>query len=336
MADGTQLNAGVTQDASQQTGQQDNTGTGAPTTGGGTTTTPPTGQTGGGSGQTGTGGGVGGVAPTPPQTSTETQLEITPQPADMKVGDTQTLTINTDADSVSVTLDNDNATYDDASKTLEAVKEGNTHIKATATAQGKTEKIVEWDLAIAPKDSAGTPTPPATDPSVPQEILPSQPTLKDVDLEVGDRYITEKHNIVDVLYPIGEVIIVSGARAQAFMCELTTIENLGGETKTRKIFTKWGMGIENVAGQRYYVGNGMRITEADSNVCEVLDKFIVYSDTAIVGAQNPTGAKTYMARSAIQSIVFNEKLFTMEINKEFKIALFTEAKLAQVKKFILG
>lgn len=252
--------------------------------------------------------------------SNDTQLEITPQPTKMMVGDTQKLTINTDADSFTFDIDNSNATYNSTTSILTADTEGQSHIIVKATAQGKNETRVEWDLLIEAK--AVAPQPP---------VPPVNPLPLPIKLAVGEQFIDNYFRVVKVEADLGVRAFVDGKYRNVFEC-IVVDKDL---SKRIYNFTEDGKCVQKQYTYSDYSFNSLiEIIEWDNKYFNVYDSYISVLKRAIVNEQNPNDDYIYFFRDNIQMMEIDKVNNIITLNKDTQVILQNEIKIKQIEYFL--
>lgn len=269
----------------------------------------------------------------------ETLLEVSPQIQELELGNSVEIEITTDADDYLIATDNQNISFNETTKNVDtntnltlfkteitANIEGDTHITISATAQNKTEKIIEWDLKITPEQQVIQPTEPIQPtPNIPNFTYP----LK---VELGKQYITKNHNIVIIKSLIQDTLLKSGERRDVFI-GIVYDEFL---YKNTSFFLEDGTEVyKEYENSPYQISKAQDdIIEYDNKYIQVFDNFIAYIDYAVESKVDATGKTTNLSRNTIKTIEINEDSFSLLINGELQLNLLNEAKLNQVCKFL--
>ena len=269
----------------------------------------------------------------------ETLLEVIPQIQELELGNSVEIEITTDADDYSIATDNQNISFNETTKNVDtntnltlfkteitANIEGDTHITISATAQNKTEKVIEWDLSVTSEQQVIQPT----DPIQPTPNTPS--FTYPLKVELGKQYITKNHNIAVIKGVIRNTFLQSGERRDVFI-GIVYDEFLH---KNTSFFLEDGTDVckeyENFPYQISKEQND--IIEYDNKYIQVFDNFIAYIDNAVESKVDTIGKITNLSRNAIREIEINEDSFSLLINGELQLNLLNEAKLNQVCKFL--
>lgn len=253
-----------------------------------------------------------------PQVDT-TRLEVTPQPASMEQEQEQVLTIDTDADTYLVEIDNDNVTFNALTDTLKAEKEGNSHIKVTATAGGKQKAEVEWDMEVTAKGV------------VPPPVKPIPPLQEPIDLETQEQFINYAYEVVVKENYIGEVRMANGKFEKIWQCKEID-ESLDEVTA---FYTSKGKSVDKYSdfSDWHYMAND-GLLEVDNRSVEVFKNYISILQTAIVDFVDGKDIYIYKNKSMIETLEFNPTDNILTINETIKVALHTETKAKQIMLFL--
>lgn len=298
----------------------------------------------------------------------ETLLEVTPQPSEIEIDNSVDIDITTDADDYEIESDNQYVSFNEESRDtnsfpdtliakvkVTAVTEGNTHITIKATAQGKNEKIVEWDLEVQPKqDTQPTDPTPPTDKPNDEPILPTFKLPLELD---NKRYIDSNGDIVIFSSDyLPKQRLVSGEIQDIVGGLVFTQAPYSYESSKNKKYFLVETGEEVVRAESYVespfkkVDN--KIIDIDNQFINVYKKHITYLDYAIVAEEatkNETdaqdtkdvlsnkkiGKETILRDFYMKSIELNAKELMIIIDETLKLSLKSEAKFNQVKNFLL-
>lgn len=276
-----------------------------------------------------------------------TNLLITPQLDKLELNTTSTINVKSNADDFSVYADNQNVSFNKSIATpiandpdytneweleITANSIGNTHIVASATAPNDTETIVEWDLEVEDTTQTAPATPPATNPTTPND--PTNPLLPDyaqpIELQLHKTYINTDYKIVIPTNYLGNVRFANGEFIEVFEC--VVIEN--DNSHSIKHYTKNGIGAGKHFSHSAWITTFDKILELDNHSVEVYRNNVAFVDYAIADNTNtiPSGIVTYLPKNAISFILDNDN-YTITIDN-IKLNLYTETKLKQVKLYL--
>lgn len=266
----------------------------------------------------------------------ETLLEVTPQIQELELGNSIEIEIITDADDYSMVADNQNISFNGTTKFVDnntnlthskteitADIEGDTHITISATAQNKTEKIIEWDLRITPKQASQPTTP--SQPNMPNFTYP-------IKLEVGGQYINAEHNIVVITEVDKNSLMTSGEYRDVFV----GIVYDRFFHKEQMFFLEDGTKVvRDYANFPFRISlKQNNIVEYDNKYLEVFDIYIAYMDYAVDGAIDTKGKVINLLKRAMKTIEVDEDSFSLVINENLRLNLLNEEKFNQVCKFL--